>query len=208
MAKRSGWVKVVTPDIRENMEASAHAAYTNGCALRDDAILLYEANRYPRSAALAILAEEEFSKAFILRTCANDGRWDSNIYNALRTHANKHGISEGMLIYIKWLTENIRRVIEMNRFCLVPSQPSIYPTKEKWEEILGTAKSRFSKPVRDHFKQDAIYVSLDEEGWLRSAPNSVTQSDAQRCLKDAEQFQLVTEVLLGNPEAAAKLARV
>ena len=208
MAKHSEWVKTVTPDIRKNMEACAHAAYINGRALRDDAILLYKATRYPRAAALAILAEEEFSKAFILRTCANQDRWDSNVFCALRTHAKKQGISEGMLIYVEWLKENIRRVMELNRSSLVPSQPCALPTKETWEEILGTTKSRFSKPVRDHFKQDALYVSLDAEARLKSIPDSVTQSDAERCLKDSEQFQLVTEVLLGDPNASEKFARL
>lgn len=115
MAKQNEWSKIVTPRIKGNMGESARAAYQNGCALHDDALLLFDGERFPRSAALAILAEEEFSKAFILFISVNQGRWDSNTYKALRQHPQKQGIAEGMRAHFDWFVENLKRVMEINR---------------------------------------------------------------------------------------------
>lgn len=189
------------------MLAAAQASHSNGCSLREDALLLFRADRFARAAALAILSEEEFSKAFILGICAKDGRWDSNIHLALRTHSNKQGISEAMANYLDWFTDNAMRVAEMNRVTLVSSSPGLIPPQEKMEDLLGTARSRFAKPIRDYLKQDAFYVAIDEDGATKSTPGSVTKSEAEQCLETAETFQLVTEVVLGDPTAGERLAR-
>ena len=96
MDKKSDWVVTVTKELRQDMEITARAAYKNGCNLRQDAIVLFEAGRFPRAAALAILAEEEFSKAFILIISAQQGRWDSTIFKSLRRHSSKQAMSETM----------------------------------------------------------------------------------------------------------------
>jgi hypothetical protein len=123
VAKQNEWSKIVTPRIKGNMGESARAAYQNGCALHDDALLLFDGERFPRSAALAILAEEEFSKAFILFISVNQGRWDSDIYKALRQHPQKQGIAEGMrahfegcpILVLIELSVQSSRVFALNR---------------------------------------------------------------------------------------------
>jgi len=204
--KQNIWTKAVTPQIKSNMQESAHAAYANGCALLEDALFLVTADRYPRATALAILAEEEFSKAFILLVSAMNGRWDSNIFLSLRKHSNKQGISEAMLDYLDWFKQNYQWVMEINRYTLVQAQPDIHPGDEKMEQLYAKAKSRFAKPIRDYLKQDAFYVSIDEDGKPKSIPNSIGKEDALRYLKDSEKFQVVVEMLLGDPNAAKKYA--
>lgn len=208
MAKQGDWTKVVTPQLKSNMEESARAAYLNGCALREDALSLFAVERYPRAAALAILSEEEFSKAFILLICAGGARWDSNIYQSLRKHSNKQGIAEAMRDHFDWFNENYRRVMEMNRFSLVQHQPATIPSKEKMNELIKKAKSRFAKPIKDYFKQDAFYISVDEDGRLKSTPSSIDKGDAQQCLHESEKFKVVTEVLLGDATGAATWAQL
>jgi AbiV family abortive infection protein len=204
VSKQVGWTKVVTPRLKRNIEESAQAAYLNGCLLHEDAMFLFADERYPRAAALAILAEEEFSKAFVLRICAGQSRWDSNIHTALRKHSTKQGIAEAMRDHFDWFNENYRRVMKMNRFSLVQSQPATVPNKEKMTEIINKAKSRFAKPIRDYLKQAAFYVSVDEDAKPESVPNSVGKDDAQQCLDESEKFKFVVEVLSGDTSGATK----
>lgn len=207
MAQKKGeWSKPVTTQIKNNMEESARAAYLNGCALCDDARLLFDAERFARSAALAILAEEEFSKAFILLICVGQGRWDSSIYQALRKHPEKQGVAEGMRIHFDWFLQNYKQVMEMNRFSPVEAQPTVIPSDEKVNEIIQKAKNNFSKPIRDYLKQDALYVSLNEDAKVGSGPSAVGREDAQRCLDESTKFRVITEVLLGDPTGAVKWA--
>lgn len=208
MPKQSDWSKSMTTQIKSNMEESARAAYLNGCELHEDAFLLFEAKRFPRSAALSILSEEEFSKAFILLICADQGRWDSNIYKSLRKHPEKQGIAEAMRDHFDWFSRNYSRIMEMNRFSFVQHQPSTIPDEAKMYEIVAKAKSRFSRPIRDYLKQDAFYVSLNEEAKLKSIPASISKEEAQSCLEESAKFKAITEVLLGNPVGAVKRAEL
>lgn len=52
------------------MLASAGACYPNASELLIDAVSLHTSSSWARAAALAILAEEEFNKSFMLRVCA------------------------------------------------------------------------------------------------------------------------------------------
>lgn len=206
MAKQSEWVKAVTAILRADMENSGVAAYRNGSDLREDAVILFAAKRYPRAAALAILAEEEFSKAFIILNCAKNGRWDSNIYLALRKHSHKQAMSEAMLDYLDWFSNNCKRVMALNQSSFVPVQPAIYPGDEEMNRLKEKAVSRFSKPVRDYLKQDAFYVGIDQDGKVTTNPTEIGSDEAEQCLRTCEQFQLVVEVLLGKAGAAERLA--
>jgi len=207
MTPKSDWAIPVTPELRQDMEETGRAAYENGCRLRQDAITLFEAGRFPRAAALAILAEEEFSKAFMLIICAKQGRWDSNIFKALRRHPEKQGISEAMRDYLNWFVAYNKRVMERNQFALIPIPPSIYPDHEKMKALISKAKSRLAKPIKDFLKQDCFYIGYDERAKLSCTPDSIGQKEAQSCLDESEQFKVITELALGdysNVESFAK----
>jgi len=208
MGEKHDWAVPVTPELRQDMEETARAAYENGLELRQDALKLFEACRYPRAAALAILAEEEFSKAFILKICAQKGRWDSSIYKALRRHPEKQGISEAMREYFNWFIDNYKKVMEMNRFSFVQAQPSLYPGNEKMDIILSKAKSRFKKPIKDFLKQDSIYVGISKSAKISSTPDQIGIKKAKVCLEESLVFKVITEVLFGdysNVESLEKL---
>ena len=79
MKKDQAWNVNVDGPVHNNIQDSAKAAYLNGTALIEETRILFEATRYARASALAILAQEELGKAFILLMCAQDQRWDSAI---------------------------------------------------------------------------------------------------------------------------------
>ena len=194
MSKKSDWVVPVTPELRQDMEETVRAAYENGCSLRQDAITLFEARRFPRATALAILAEEEFSKAFMLIICAKQGRWDSNIFKALRRHPEKQGISEAMRGYLDWFIASNKRIMDLNRFALIPIPLSRYPDHGTMEVIISKGKSCLEKPKKDFLKQDCFYIGYDERAKLSCTPDSIGQKEAQSCLDQSEQFRVITEL--------------
>ena len=94
----------------------------------------------------------------------------------------------------------------MNRFSFVEHQPATIPSDEEMNEIVTKAKSRFSKPIRDYLKQDAFYISINEDAKLKSIPASVSKEEAQSCLEESAKFKAITEVLLRDPAGAVKWA--
>jgi AbiV family abortive infection protein len=208
MGSSGDWIKDVTPSLEGNMREAAIAAYRNGLSLREDALILFESERYPRTAALAILSEEEFSKAFILLICINQKRWDSNIFKALRKHSEKQGISEGMRQYFELFVSNYKTVMEMNRFSFIQNTPSHDPSPVELERIVSTAKSRFKKPLKDYLKQDAFYINLSKSAEIISTPCKVGKPEAQECLDESFVFQLITEVALGSGSNVQKWAQL
>ncbi len=159
MSKKDDWVVQMTPELRRDMEKTAHAAYENGSNLRQDAVTLFEACRYPRAVALAILAEEEFSKALILKGCAEQGRWDSNLYKALHKHPEKQGISEGIKEYAIWFVGHAKFIEVLNRVSIVQVRPSTHPGDEKMDKILSKVKSIFKKSVSRQIKNVRVLTN-------------------------------------------------
>ena len=53
------------------MKASISATIENGKRLLEDAKFLFEWDRFPTALALAVLAQEEFAKAFLLQLVAD-----------------------------------------------------------------------------------------------------------------------------------------
>lgn len=201
MASKGEWSKQVTHELRSRMLASANECYQNGCDLVADAELLHHASRWPRSAALAILAEEEFSKAFILRVCANQGRWDSNVHEALRKHSNKQGISQAMREYLDLVIPNALRVEDLNKHALIPSQPDMFLSPQHLDPIFQRARQTFTKPQRDYLKQDALYVSIAHDGSTVSAPKAVDQAKASECMLEARKLKAVLDFMGGDTAA-------
>ena len=147
MGKKRNWVDQVTPELMRDLEETAHAAYINGSNILQDAEILFKAVRYPRASALAILAEEEFSKAFILKNCAIQGRWDAAVYNGLRKHSQKQGISVFLREYVRWSVDNHTKVMKRNQYSFIQMQPSMYPGDEYLNENLKKGKLYLKKPI-------------------------------------------------------------
>ena len=109
------------------MEETARAAYENGCSLINDAVTLFEVGRFPRAAALAILAEEEFSKSFMLINCAMQSRWDSAMFNALFRHAEKQAFTESMRDLLELCDTRNKRINQINQCQLFQIPFAKYP---------------------------------------------------------------------------------
>ncbi len=186
---KPGWIKTVDEKLRNKLKLAAQAAYDNGCELCKDARLLFESHRYSRALALAILAEEEFSKAFTLKLSAENKRWDSTLYNSLRDHASKQGIAQAVVNYISWEKAKAR---ELGGF------KSAYPDANKVREVVAAEKAQLSKKVKDRLKQSALYVSITKDGKINSLPKKLTREDAEKSLLDTESFQTNVAILLGD----------
>lgn len=197
--KQTGWKKTVDARLMLDLEKTAQAAYENGCELSKDARLLFDAHRYSRATALAILAEEEFCKAFTLKQSALNRRWDSTIYNALHNHANKQGLAEAVVNYIDWEEEEAQRLGGFR---------SEYPDVSKSTEIVAAAKERSHKRVKDKLKQDALYVSIFKDGKINSLPTEITKEDAESCLLFTEKFQDKVSLLFGDQDALERFFKL
>jgi AbiV family abortive infection protein len=147
-----------------NLARASDVAYTNAVATLEDAKLLFDAARYPRACALAVLAEEEFGKALVLRSCASQPRWDAAVFGSLRDNQTKQGIASAGRAYFTWLRSNLERVEQLNRSALIPVTPALFPGKEAWDKLLTEARAAMTSSVRDHEKQAALYVSIDLAG--------------------------------------------
>lgn len=187
--KQAGWKRTVDDKLRVDLEKAAYAAFENGHELFKDARLLFDAERYSRATALAILAEEEFCKAFTLMQSAIEGRWNSTIFNALLNHSSKQGLAEAVVNYADWVRENARRLGGFK---------SEYPDANKCREIVTAAKERSLKREKDKLKQDSLYVSIFKDGKINSLPKEFTKVDAESCLLFTEKFQDHVALLLGD----------
>ena len=72
-------------------QLAIRACVRNGCALLEDSDHMRDWDRFGTAFALAILAEEEFSKAFLLYL-VQDGAipWTAEVRRAIRNHECKH----------------------------------------------------------------------------------------------------------------------
>lgn len=197
MAKNKNWVKEVGSELRLNLEKTSLISYENGKDLLNDASILFEKQAYARCVSLAILAEEEFCKSFILKNCSFQRRWDSEIYKALVTHSSKQAISEGMKEYFFQFLANLKKSSLMHMSMLVPPPNSTYmPSDRELEGIVNNARKILKNPKRDKFKQKSLYVSINESAELISRPNEIERDDAKSCRDGAYLFQIITELQL------------
>lgn len=193
------WIKTVDEKLQKDLEHVAQAAFDNGCELLNEARFLFESDRYSRATALSILAEEELSKAFIVKMSASNKRWDSNIYLSLRRHADKQGIAEALVKYILWLKQTTE---------LLGGLAWTFSDETKFKEVVAAAKKRLRKPVKDHLKQDALYVSLSEDGKIQSVPKDITRDDASGSLLSTETFHAMVAILFEDERAYERFLRL
>ncbi|QDC44764.1 AbiV family abortive infection protein [Methylophilus medardicus] len=193
------WTRSVDEKLKNDLEISAQAVYDHGCELIKDARLFFESHRYSSALALAILAEEELSKAFVLKQSAENLRWDSTVYNSLRDHASKQGLAQAVVNYIEW---------EKARARALGGFKSAYPDANKVRDIVAAEKAQLRQKVKDRCKQDALYVSITKDGKIQSLPKKFTREDAEKSLLDTEKFQDNVALLLGDKDALERFFRL
>lgn len=179
------------------LQESSLRCYKNATDILKDAQLLYENGRYARASALAILAEEELAKAFILNICAFQKRWDSVIWGALTSHGTKQAISEGMQQVVDQIDKQIKNdkmIADMNRRSLISTIGPNYVNQDSINKITADVKKKHMiKKSRDAFKQDKLYISLDKNCLVSNDPAITSQTDAEDCINHTKQFSSIVE---------------
>lgn len=198
MSDKEPWIDTMTPELKNVIEQTALASYANACDLLTNAKLLLGANRYARAGALVILSEEEFSKAFTLLICAQQRRWDSVIYDALRRHPKKQGIAAAMRDYFEWFVDNYSCVMKVNQLSFIPATPAILPNRERWEELIATTNRGIKSEKRERYKQSLLYVGFDRKGRITSDPRKIDKDRVNDCFKEAAKFKDVVEIALSG----------
>lgn len=200
------------------------ASAENAEQLLSDVQILREGDRHSSAYVLAIAAQEECAKAFLLHLVDKKAiPWHLLIRRAMKDHACKQllGLVMGH-ISPEW-DEWSRRMDELLR-----SDPATRGTRgdtfpptvadainilrhEKigrwessswfWDEEpdYDPTAERVSAGSRDHRKQDALYVRLTKDGSVASTPVCISEEEAATAAERATRFvELARELARGN----------
>lgn len=196
-AEDGTWVAVFNEELEKNLTTSSICAANNAESILADANILYENSRYPRAAALAILAEEEYSKSILLKICAQTKTWNSFFYNIIKKHPEKQAYAES----IHFLFSEIRKIEESNRYRVIPWPifSSISPGSRLLDDFQTKLKKQtIEKKKRDLYKQSMLYISLGKTGILVNSPNQIGQKEAAICFDYADKIKEYSNIILNN----------
>jgi AbiV family abortive infection protein len=86
--------------LNDNLTRSIATSIENGKDLLDDAKLMFDFHRHARAFALAVLAQEEFAKAFVLQLVVDGALpWIAEVRRSIVRHQCKHL----MALVMEWL---------------------------------------------------------------------------------------------------------
>lgn len=180
---------VFTVMIAENLRKASLACYDNGNGLLEEANILYEWDRYARATALAILAEEEFSKAMILQLSSISGRWNKELHEGLVKHEKKQAISGAMNEFM----EVFKRHLSSAKFSFIPMPFNL--ERQAREEVRKAEKIFIKNQKKDKRKQDAQFVAIGKTGLPCRTPSSFGKKDASDEIDSAVRFRAYLEAL-------------
>lgn len=183
------------------------ASLVNADRLFDDAKSLYECDRFPTSYALAILAEEEYSKAMLL-SLVNAGAipWSLDVRRALHDHVCKQLVT----VILDYLSQDIELVLLRYMPSKKDQLPVIFPSDvldaihlicheripreydrswiEPTDRPIENGVNIIAKGLFDRKKQDAIYVGIGGAGEIISQPSQITSEVAKSEIDRCERF--------------------
>ncbi len=178
---------------------SISATIENGEGLLNDAKLLYDWERYPTALSLAVLAQEEFSKAFLLQLVADGALpWTSEVRRSMAMHECKHLLT----IVLEWLSpleeaidQSIERMkrhekwMEWSRRCLdrykqgfLPDQSDPEPNEPEvaFSEDVATALNIYRHDKIERMKSGQAFDDVDwSNGRARSMADGVLDKKKQ-----------------------------
>jgi len=178
--------------IAKNMRMASLACYKNGNGLLEEANILYDRDRYARATALAILAEEELSKAMILQLCLLNERWDKELYSGLVIHEQKQAMSGALSA----LMEDFKLHMSRAKFSFI-NMPFNFKFHAN-EETKKAKKTYIEDQKKDKRKQDAQFVAIGRTGLPCRTPDSFTKKDANVEIDSAIMLRAYIEALYGN----------
>jgi AbiV family abortive infection protein len=212
--------RVDRPD-PERLKASIEACVQNGIRLLEDADLIR--HHEPTALLLAMIAQEEFAKAFILSLVRKDViPWSPLLLRATNDHACKHLI--GVIIEYadpEWEELEELQAIYRDEYELGDKMPLRvasaieilrYEKIERWasktwfwaeDPDYDQDVVRISEGARDKIKQNALYVRVGRDGSLASTPQVVTPEDAEREMKKAERYRWSVRSLAADDHSSS-----
>ena len=182
------------------------ACIQNGQRLTKDADLLHELERFPTSYAVAILAQEEFAKSFILTLVRDDSiPWTEEVRKALYSHECKHLIG----LVMEWVYPSFEKHLDRGMAFIRGEQPEDVPNhvatainilrheklekfKSGWSdkepEWKGISR-KVAEGWRDREKQRSLYIGISKDGWIDSFhPALTTREMASDEINRAKQY--------------------
>jgi AbiV family abortive infection protein len=178
------------------LQQSIQACIKSGLRFLEDAEWL--THRESTGVALAMLAQEEFAKAFVL-ALVRDGilPWTEEVQRSLRVHECKHLVT----IIMEWLlavnelrsSQSLDELLRRDESLHLPPDVAIAMNiyrhemieriggrnPEHYAEWGGTAR-KVAKGKRDRKKQAALYVDIRDDGGVASEPTmSVQEFEAE-----------------------------
>jgi AbiV family abortive infection protein len=193
----------------ENLSKSVEACVSNGKKLVEDASLLFDWDRFSTALALAVLAQEEFSKAFILQLVV-DGAvpWIQAVRQSISRHQCKHLLAivmDWLPNFDDWLEnfeqrKSVRPTTEEEfRFPSdVATALNIYRHEEierirsgdPWKDddwATGNAR-KIADGSLDRKKQAALYVHITKNGDIGLHPGLITSEEAKEAIQRAKRL--------------------
>jgi AbiV family abortive infection protein len=181
-----------------DFKAAVRAALQNGGRLSEDAEMMLDWERFPSAYALAVLAEEEYAKAFLL-TLVDAGAlpWSRDVRRALRDHICKQ-LAAVILDYLSPDMDEFLRRYDLSK---IGERQPIFPSDvldaihvicherlpREWgrwwegpsDRPLDHRVSSIADGRLDAEKQDAIYVRVGKAGEVASTPEQVSPQMAK-----------------------------
>jgi AbiV family abortive infection protein len=187
-----------------DIQTSIEACLANGKRLLDDALLLEFQEPASTRLMVSMLAQEEFAKAFLLFLVKQEIiPWDSELLRVMNNHACKHLVAI-VIEYLdpQWDTVDELRSILDAEFALDGAFPKavssalniLYHEKMQRGDFFDDNDYdpqvvRVASGQRDKVKQDAVYVSIDRSGRVRSTPSNVTMDAANEEYEKAGRYR-------------------
>lgn len=203
-------------DIIEKFDKAIDACIQNGSRLLEDSEYLNDFDRFPTAKALAILAQEEFAKAYIIKLVKEGAiPWCDEIHRATRDHHCKQLMSLLMeYLFTPW--EDAKSLMERDKKIREKYQDFLLPAKVAdalnifCHEKIGRWKSsswvwaedqnynpdakKVWKGKIEISKQNALYVSIGKDGKITNIP----LYDSEGTKKSIEYAKILKEVATGH----------
>jgi AbiV family abortive infection protein len=191
------------------LQKSIAACIANGERLLDEAD--WAMHRASTGVALAMLAQEECAKAFVL-ALARDGilPWTDDVRRSLSVHECKHLVT----VIMEWLLEvNERRLHEIGGRDVTDTPKHLPPDvatamniyrhelierigkrhPERYTDWKGRAR-KLADGQRDRRKQAALYVRVGDDGSLSSKPSESQQAYDEELVRTKALLEFAKDV--------------
>jgi AbiV family abortive infection protein len=192
------------------------ACITNGKRLLEDSECLNDFDRFSTAKALAILAQEEFAKAYIIKLVQEGAiPWCDGILRATRDHHCKQLISVIMeYLFTPW--EDTNKLIERDKKIREKFQDFLLPPKvadalniffhekiRRWKSSswFWAEDPKYDQDAKkvwkgkiEKIKQNSIYVSIGKDGKICNIP----QDNREEAQKHIEFAKVLEDVAAGH----------